>query len=172
MNQEFFKALQRMVGQAWPGTAAIEITIKLTNGQKAKLPVPVRILTPIRQSGQSTELAMARPRRKPRPISTMEARRRTRNYRVNANKRLVYFVQAAETLAIKIGSSTNPTRRLGNLQSASAYRLRILGTISGGRAKEMQLHREFDAYRLNGEWFSGEILDHVKTILSANRTEG
>lgn len=41
MNRDFFDSLQKLVAETWPGTAAVEIVIKLNTGQKAKMPVPM-----------------------------------------------------------------------------------------------------------------------------------
>lgn len=40
MTKEFFTQLQQMIAAHWPGTAAMEVRIKLTTGQKVTLPVP------------------------------------------------------------------------------------------------------------------------------------
>lgn len=66
---------------------------------------------------------------------------------------LVYFVQCRETGVIKIGTSTDVSRRVAVLASQSNRDLQLLGTRSGGRAEERRLHRKFSKLRLRGEWF-------------------
>lgn len=70
---------------------------------------------------------------------------------------LVYFIQQDVTNAIKIGYTANlPSlaRRLRSLQLASAYALRLLCRTPGTPSLERELHRQFRAHRLRGEWFS------------------
>ncbi len=65
--------------------------------------------------------------------------------------RIVYVVE--QDGYVKIGSSTNLKARLSQLQTGCAVPLRLLGTCSGGFAREKALHREFGAWRRHGEWF-------------------
>lgn len=64
-----------------------------------------------------------------------------------------YFIGCDEGL-VKIGHSQCVSRRLGNLQSNSIYKLRILATCGGGRTAEMRYHRKFEEHSVGGEWFS------------------
>lgn len=56
---------------------------------------------------------------------------------------------------IKIGVSSNPLRRLSELQSGSPYELDIIGFagFSEPEQAEKALHAEFDAHHVRGEWF-------------------
>lgn len=65
----------------------------------------------------------------------------------------VYFFQAIDGGAIKIGKADAPLRRLAATQAHSPVRLRMLGTLPGGKRREYELHRRFKASRLHGEWF-------------------
>lgn len=56
---------------------------------------------------------------------------------------------------IKIGVSSNPIRRLSELQSGSPYELDIIGFagFSDPEQAEKALHSEFESHRVRGEWF-------------------
>lgn len=65
----------------------------------------------------------------------------------------VYAIRRADTREVKIGISTNPIRRLRDLQSAHGERLELLLTFPGGVHTEYELHERFSAHRKRGEWF-------------------
>lgn len=73
----------------------------------------------------------------------------------------IYFIQAntAYWQRIKIGRSGNVSSRIAELQVGSPTPLVLLGTIkakSEEHAKHLEraLHKTFDAYHYEGEWFS------------------
>lgn len=76
----------------------------------------------------------------------------------------VYFIGSPRGGPVKIGFSTAPRRRLGELQTASPVRLEILGLVSGTRETEQEFHLRFAPHRLNGEWFApcAEIADFIR----------
>lgn len=61
-----------------------------------------------------------------------------------------YFV-ADGTGHVKIGRSNDPTSRIKTLQTARAVQLKILLVMEGDH--ELELHRQFAADRVQGEWF-------------------
>ena len=69
----------------------------------------------------------------------------------------VYFVQNTETKKIKIGITKNLKSRLSALQTSTAEKLEVIGTMSGGEPLEKELHERFAADRLSGEWFNDSI---------------
>lgn len=77
---------------------------------------------------------------------------------------MIYFIQNEVTRNIKIGTSSNPEKRLQSLQTASAENLVILGIIDGGVQEEKKLHIMFAQHRLRGEWFleNDELVDYIK----------
>lgn len=77
---------------------------------------------------------------------------------------MVYFIQAYENGAIKIGYTTNLDRRLAALQTATGRPLTLLGTRTGSTQDERALHRKFAEARLDGEWFraSEALLDEAR----------
>lgn len=76
---------------------------------------------------------------------------------------MIYFAQAGPDGPIKIGFSSNPLSRLPALRTASHAEVRILAIIRGSEHDESNLHRQFNAYRMRGEWFqpSQPLLDFI-----------
>ena len=76
---------------------------------------------------------------------------------------MIYFIQSDENGLIKIGSSTDPERRLRELQTSSNAPLRILLTLPGTSEEEALLHERFRNYRQQGEWYLPlkELLDFI-----------
>lgn len=75
----------------------------------------------------------------------------------------IYFIQAGDGGAIKIGFSADPEKRLVKVQSDNAADCRLLGILPGGEAEEMALHARLAAARIRGEWFAAtpEVLAEV-----------
>lgn len=75
---------------------------------------------------------------------------------------VVYFIRYADR--IKIGTSSQPRRRLGAI-----WHDELLAFERGGRAVEQERHRRFAHLREGGEWFraDAELLEHVRTISAA-----
>ncbi len=72
---------------------------------------------------------------------------------------------------IKIGMSVSLRDRIYELSRLEGVELTCLGAIAGGSIIERTLHREFDAFRLDGEWFSREeVLE--KSLLHLFETKG
>lgn len=71
----------------------------------------------------------------------------------------VYFVQAVNGGLVKIGVSNDPAGRLASLQCGCPLALRIVKTIDGvARTREAEIHQQFAAYRVHGEWFDPIVL--------------
>lgn len=67
----------------------------------------------------------------------------------------VYFMQAGEDGAIKIGfSASSVAARMQGNQVGCPHTLTLLGVIPGDVALERRWHKVFRACRLRGEWFS------------------
>jgi len=68
----------------------------------------------------------------------------------------VYFVAEKTNDVIKIGVSNQIQRRLGQLQTANANELELMGWIvsENDYLTEKSLHRKYDSKRERGEWFS------------------
>lgn len=78
----------------------------------------------------------------------------------------VYFIQAGDRGPIKIGWSGDVGRRLGELQTANAARLVLLGFVPGTLEDERLWHVRFAEERLEAEWFrpSQALLDAISGL--------
>lgn len=65
----------------------------------------------------------------------------------------VYFVQNIRSGAVKIGYSTDVSKRISSLQTSSDDRLVLIRLIDGGPRTEAWLHKRFATRRIRGEWF-------------------
>lgn len=67
----------------------------------------------------------------------------------------IYFIEMEGLSFIKIGyTAADAEQRMAQLQTGQPYRLRLIGTMPGDKKAEHALHKELDAYRSTGEWFS------------------
>ena len=69
---------------------------------------------------------------------------------------MIYFIQTGKAGPIKIGYTENKTtlkQRFDTLQSATPFKLFLLGTMDGNHKEEKGLHRKFKILQLAGEWF-------------------
>jgi hypothetical protein len=82
---------------------------------------------------------------------------------------MIYFIEDTVTLAIKIGYSTNPIKRLKNLQNSNQNKLVLLYAMHGELKHEAELLQRFDKFRMEGEWFKAEIADAVSQIIAADQ---
>lgn len=71
----------------------------------------------------------------------------------------VYFARLGNR--IKIGVSEDPKAR------AQALNAELIGSVHGGRARELELHREFAELRTSGEWFKAKprLLSRIEELL-------
>lgn len=68
----------------------------------------------------------------------------------------LYLIQMDRTGVIKIGRSSNPEKRLKQLQTSCPYELRIILVLQGEGHRERDFHRRLRRYntrRYQGEWF-------------------
>lgn len=71
-----------------------------------------------------------------------------------AEQGAVYAIRDDVRSAVKLGWSTDPLRRLAQLQTAVPNVLRIVAVVAGGKTLERGLQQEFKDRRIRGEWFS------------------
>lgn len=83
----------------------------------------------------------------------------------------VYAVRDDTASAVKIGFSSDPMRRLAQLQTASAGRLRLIGAAPAVIETEAELHGVFRDRRMSGEWFD-DADGAVSAALSGVTTAG
>ncbi|CAL9618037.1 hypothetical protein SUDANB58_05768 (plasmid) [Streptomyces sp. enrichment culture] len=82
-----------------------------------------------------------------------------------ARQKWVYVVGAAEMRPVKIGSAFDVERRLGNMQVASPYALRVLWRFQvSSRSVEKALHDHLRPYWVRGEWFDFGEQDPVAMV--------
>ena len=84
----------------------------------------------------------------------------------------VYFIiEQPFNGLVKIGFSKNPEQRLKQLQTGACHPLRIYRMIpTGTRALETVLHKQYQEYRRQGEWFE-LTLDQVDAIWSSRTSD-
>jgi hypothetical protein len=73
----------------------------------------------------------------------------------------VYAIRDDERKAVKIGWSTDPIRRLAQLQTAVPHPLRLTAFIAGSKNVERSLHELFSDRHVRGEWYAdhdGEVM--------------
>ena len=75
----------------------------------------------------------------------------------------LYVMQMAVTGDIKVGRSSDPERRLRQLQTGCPHPLKIILTVPDAGHLEKSIHRLMDyrQIRRNGEWFSAEALNEL-----------
>lgn len=81
----------------------------------------------------------------------------------------VYFIRCGEF--IKIGFSTDPRRRLADIQSHMPHDAELLLAFAASEKVERQLHRKFGAMRHRNEWFRAEqaLVTHIEWIRIESR---
>ena len=76
------------------------------------------------------------------------------------NKKDVYFMQHGKNGLVKIGMSSDPIRRLKQLQGNTPKKLYVRYIIrNGGHRLERTLHTYFDFYNHSNEWFENDVLN-------------
>ena len=79
----------------------------------------------------------------------------------------VYVIRETASGLIKIGYSTEISKRLANLQRSNPNKLELLWSTPGGLDLEAALHQRFRKRRLHSEWFDFGRYDPVKQIRRA-----
>lgn len=76
----------------------------------------------------------------------------------------VYFIRGLKTGLIKVGTSTNPERRVSRMQTGSGERLQIIHKLPGSYEQEAAFHVQFADSRDRGEWFreDGELAKYLR----------
>lgn len=84
----------------------------------------------------------------------------------------VYFVEASGL--IKIGTTTNVTRRMFDISSmVPGGQTKLLHYVKGGYAIEGEYHRKFARLRVNGEWFRSDppLLEFIEGLKARTENE-
>jgi len=79
-------------------------------------------------------------------------------------KGFIYFIQGECGGPIKIGYTTDLEQRLKSLQTGYPDRLELLLAFPANPNYEKAIHKQFEEYRLNGEWFkpTPEVLKKIR----------
>ena len=82
---------------------------------------------------------------------------------------MIYFIKCGDF--VKIGYSSNVTKRMNVLQTASPRKLYLLSSFYGTRKDEKQIHRKFKKERQRGEWFNltNEIREYATKYNGCNK---
>ncbi len=66
----------------------------------------------------------------------------------------IYLIGSVEQMAVKIGKSDNPVKRLNELQTGNPHKLFLYGVIENVNVElENKLHRIMKPLQMEGEWF-------------------
>jgi hypothetical protein len=82
----------------------------------------------------------------PPPIKVQKREKRDRD-----DVCYVYFLRTGST--VKIGYSAKPLNRCGELKTGFSEPISTLVAVPGTLTDERNFHREFEKFRLEGEWF-------------------
>lgn len=77
---------------------------------------------------------------------------------------MIYFIRSGISGPIKIGYTDNGIHtRLMTLQTGSWEQLMLVHSMKGGEKLEKKLHKQFEEYRIRGEWFwpSERLLTYI-----------
>ena len=79
-----------------------------------------------------------------------------------------YFIAENEDnddFRVKIGFSKNPKKRIRELQTGNSRKLALMGWIEcEGQSLETHIHKKYESYNLNGEWFAIEPCDVLEEL--------
>lgn len=64
---------------------------------------------------------------------------------------VVYFATAGRF--VKVGVSCDPQRRMANLQTSNAERVKLITSVPGTARLEHAIHESFREWKRHGEWF-------------------
>ncbi len=81
-----------------------------------------------------------------------------------ANAPVVYFIATADRRYVKIGYTTNITKRLSAVRMGNPEPLDLLGTVVGDKTDEARWHHLYRLDRAQGEWFrlTPALLDSIE----------
>lgn len=88
---------------------------------------------------------------------------------------MVYFIRAGDKIKIGFARSESAVRsRYATIRNASPMPVVLLGAMEGTVEDEHALHRRFQAYRAEGEWFAAEpaVLEVVAQAVEVTPAPG
>lgn len=82
----------------------------------------------------------------------------------------IYFICSPETCLVKIGHSSNVTKRIKTIQSLSPSKISLLSCVTAHKSFEFYLHQKLTASRSHGEWFNAD--DRVLSVIDISLDQG
>jgi hypothetical protein len=73
----------------------------------------------------------------------------------------LYFIQSDITGMIKIGRSKDPVKRLKQLQTGNANKLKLIASFKGLGWREKIIHEELSRWSKKGEWFDPKCVGSI-----------
>jgi hypothetical protein len=73
----------------------------------------------------------------------------------------LYIIQAKQSGHLKIGRTKDVPTRLRSLQTGNSDELRLIMSFEGWGWRERRIHEDLKKWRLKGEWFLAECIDHL-----------
>ena len=91
------------------------------------------------------------------PIEESHQRERPRSH--------LYVIQAVNGGPVKIGMSRNPDNRVEELQPGSPFPLQVIRVYPHQGRYERSVHKALSQWRLHGEWFEEDVVEHIEDIM-------
>lgn len=83
---------------------------------------------------------------------------------------IIYFIQAGEDGAIKIGLTSNILTRIISFRTHQEKALFIRRLVPGNLMREREIAQKFDHLRIRGEWFSPgpDLVEYINSLEDEN----
>jgi len=87
---------------------------------------------------------------------------------------MIYFIQAGDKGAVKIGFAKDVEKRFAALQTGNHETLRLLKEIQGEIELEQEIHSLLKKYHVRGEWYTPDVMwdKMLKMIIDSNGNLG
>ena len=87
---------------------------------------------------------------------------------------MIYFIQAGDNGAVKIGFAKDVKKRFRELQTGNHETLKLLKEIAGEEELEQEIHALVKNYHVRGEWYAPAVMENVmiKSIINSNGNLG
>ena len=87
---------------------------------------------------------------------------------------MIYFIQAGDNGAVKIGFAKDVKKRFAALQTGNHETLKLLKEIAGEEELEQEIHLLVNRYRVRGEWYTPDVMEDImlKMIIGRNGNLG
>ena len=83
---------------------------------------------------------------------------------------MIYFIQAGDNGAVKIGFAKDVKKRFRELQTGNHETLKLLKEIAGEEELEQEIHSLVKNYHVRGEWYTPDVMENImlKRIIDSN----